>query len=559
MARPLPSARGAGALRTASTLVLALSALLSERSAHAQAAVETEPAVAPSVDPTAPVPPPNNDVQPGEPPRATTTSQPSGQDVDGHAPGDAADKRNFGERALDAVSSTSQTQARDGRHELLPKGEIGGRFEFGSYGRVNVASDLRGRQGRPADIVAHGSRLDEESYAELEFRREDTFTERLRTRIVTTLAMFPPFFHSSAKIDNAIALRQLYAQVAYDNTQVWVGSRMYRGDDIYLLNWWPLDNQNTIGGGVGGKLPTDTFVAVHAGMQRLDNPWQYQTIPGQVPYTNSTTNVDYMDRPRMIQTLKLTQFLRDNDRWTLFNDKRKGLKAALYGELHQIASGVRRNTESNVDERLPADFGYMFGAQLTYFTGVRDTFVSLVARHAGGLAVYDPLGVPLTFNNEKKTSGASENLVTLSGNFEYGPLAVMGAGYVRSMRDAGASPTSIEKYDEGIALVRPQFYFTDHVGLAVEGSVQARRYALAEGTTGDPLTASLVRGSIFPFLSPAGRGSFRRPVLGAVYTITGRNQGARSLYPQEDSFSRRSTEHYLGFTVEWWFNQSSYP
>jgi hypothetical protein len=24
---------------------------------------------------------------------------------------------------------------------------------------------------------------------------------------------------------------------------------MYRGDDVYLLNWWPLDNLNMVGGG----------------------------------------------------------------------------------------------------------------------------------------------------------------------------------------------------------------------------------------------------------------------------------------------------------------------
>src|SRR5690349_6676192 len=78
-----------------------------------------------------------------------------------------------------------------------PSGGPMGRFEFGSYGRVNVASDLRGRTGRDADIVAHGSRVDDDSYAELELRREDQFEDGIRTRIVTTLALFPPFFHFS--------------------------------------------------------------------------------------------------------------------------------------------------------------------------------------------------------------------------------------------------------------------------------------------------------------------------------------------------------------------------
>src|SRR5436309_2216031 len=54
-----------------------------------------------------------------------------------------------------------------------PKKPDTGHFEFGSYGRVRIASDLRGGTGRQANIVTHGDRIDEESYAELEIRRED--------------------------------------------------------------------------------------------------------------------------------------------------------------------------------------------------------------------------------------------------------------------------------------------------------------------------------------------------------------------------------------------------
>ena len=465
---------------------------------------------------------------------------------------------------VDAVSApkTNIEERREGR-QLLPKSDAkGGHFEFGSYGRVNVGSDLRGGTGRDPNIVAHGSRLEAASYAELEFRREDTFSEKIRTRIVTTLALFPPFFHFSGKIDNAIAVRQLYAQAAYGNVQLWVGSRMYRGDDIYLLNWWPLDNQNTVGGGAGGKIEkTDTFVSVHAGMQRLDNPYQYQTIPSPNPYGVGSSDTTYLDRPRTIQTFKVTQFFRNTDLRKYFNDEKKGFKAALYGELHEIGSGVRRNTDINVDEKLPADFGWLLGAQLTYYTGNRDTFASLFVRHASGLATYDPLSYPLTFNNKKTTSGASENLIAASVNYEKGPLALLAAGYLRFVRDAGDAPSSYQKYDEGIVIARPQFFFTDNVAVAVEGSYQARRYAGPQlnSTDGSPLTASLVRGSIMPFFSPSGRGSFRKPTLGVLYTMTGRSSGARSLYTPDDVFARRSVEHYAGFTVEWWFNQSSYP
>lgn len=534
--------RGCPRFRLAAALSLCAGAIgvFFTRSAWAQEAVDVVPAASASTPPAAPAPSAAPATAPAEPAKSTLG------------------------KVVGALLEHEPFEGRQERRELLPVGEKGGRFEFGSYGRVNVGSDLRGGTGRDPNLVAHGSRLEAASYAELELRREDTWSQLLRTRIVTTVALFPPFFHFSGNVNNMVGVRQLYAQAAYGDAQIWVGSRMYRGDDIYLLNWWPLDNQNTVGGGAGGKIEkTDTFLAAHAGMQRLDNPWQYQQIPSANPYGVGASNVTTLDRPRMIQTLKITQFLRNqkNNKRKFWSDDAVGFKASLYGELHEIGAGVRRDTESNADERLPADFGWLLGAQLTYYTGKRDTYVSAYVRHASGLASYDPLAVPVTFNNQKTTKGASENLIALAGNYEIGPLAVMAAGYLRFVRDPGGSATSYEKYDEGIAVVRPQYYFTEHVGLAVEGSYQARRYAGPQlGTTdGEPLVASMVRGSIMPFFSAAGRGSFRRPVIGAVYTVSGRNAGARSLYPAADPYARRGLEHYLGFTVEWWFNQSAYP
>ena len=146
-----------------------------------------------------------------------------------------------------------------------------GRFEFGSYGRVQVGT------GRDANIVAHGNRIDEDSYAELELRREDQFAPGVTSKVVTTLGFFPPFFHFSGDATQAIAIRNLYAQGTYDDLTLWVGSRMYRGDDIYLLDWWPLDNQNTVGGGAGYKVrwaTDETSFQLHVGMQRLDSSYQ---------------------------------------------------------------------------------------------------------------------------------------------------------------------------------------------------------------------------------------------------------------------------------------------
>lgn len=438
-----------------------------------------------------------------------------------------------------------------------------GRFEFGSYGRVYAASDLRGGTARGTNVVAFGPRIvDEGNYAELELRREDKWSERVKGRVVATLALFPPFFHFSGKATQAIAVRNLYAQGTYDTVTMWAGSRMYRGDDVYLLNWWPLDNQNTVGGGIGapiyksggdpGATQYETILQLHAGQQRLDNPYQFQQIPVVAPYGFGTTDITKLDRPRTVETAKLTQFIRPGG-------GSSGFKAVLYGELHQLAAGTFRDPLTTTDRGLPSDTGWMLGSQLTYFTGKRDTYVSLIMRHARGIAAYDPLAVPITFAVDRTVTGASETQVALWGNYEQEQFALLWAAYVRFFRDGSPSETSTQKYDEGAVVVRPSVFLGDHFGVSVEGSYQQRRIAMLLPGTDDALNASVAKFGVMPYFSPAGRGSYKRPQIRLLYVASFRDSGTRALYPVEDVFSQRSTEHFLGLGAEWWFNSSSYP
>ena len=438
-----------------------------------------------------------------------------------------------------------------------------GRFEFGSYGRVYAASDLRGGTGRGSNVVAFGPRIvDEGNYAELELRREDKWNERVKGRVVATLALFPQFFHFTGKAQQNIGVRNLYAQGTYDNVTMWAGSRMYRGDDVYLLNWWPLDNQNTVGGGIGaplykstqvqGATAYETILQLHAGQQRLDNPYQFQQVPVVAPFGFGTVDVTKLDRPRTIETLKLTQFIRPGG-------GPGGFKAILYGELHQLSAGTFNDPLTKVDRGLPEDSGWMLGSQLTYFTGKRDTYASLVMRHARGIAAYDPLAVPITFALDRTTGGASETQIALSGNYEQEEFSILWAAYVRFFRDGSPAQTSTAKYDEGAAVIRPSVFLGDHFGISLEGSYQQRRLATLQPGTNDQLNASVTKFGVIPYFSPAGRGSYKRPQIRLLYVASFRDSATRALYPVEDVFNQRSTEHFLGLGAEWWFNSSSYP
>jgi maltoporin len=102
-------------------------------------------------------------------------------------------------------------------------------------------------------------------------------------------------------------------------------------------------------------------------------------------------------------------------------------------------------------------------------------------------------------------------------------------------------------------------FLGDHFGISVEGSYQQRRLAMLLPGSDDQLNASVTKLGLMPYFSPAGRGSYKRPQIRLLYVASFRDSGTRALYPVEDVFSQRKTEHFLGIGAEWWFNSSSYP
>lgn len=442
-----------------------------------------------------------------------------------------------------------------------------GAFSFGSYGRVIAATDARGGPGRDADIVAHGSRLDESNYVELELRRDDEWAKTgASTRLVATLAIAHPVFHYDGEFDIDMAVRNLYLQtddLGLDGLRVWAGSRMLRGDDIYLLDFWPLDNLNTLGAGVGFNYEQRSDFELHGGLSRPDTPFYHQSVDRPRPLNQlGATRVEVLNRQRFIGSLRASHIV------NLGKDG-AGVKGVAYGEMHQLPSGQRETEQLRVFEEVPSDDGYVIGGEISAFSGSRDTHVNLFVRYATGLAAYGQFATPGQLGLDRTTSGAHELLVAAGGNWELGPVGVMLGAYFRSFRDA-SDDLNFEDVDEGIVAARPHFFFGELGGVAVEGSYQvAQRGVLwsAQETTGEidtseaptgPHTGRLFRLGFVPFVSPAGRGDFSRPQLRFIWALTFRDEGAKAFYPQDDVFGLRDVEHFIGVGAEWWFNSSSY-
>jgi maltoporin len=332
---------------------------------------------------------------------------------------------------------------------------------------------------------------------------------------------------------------------------------MYRGDDIYLLDFWPLDNLNTMGAGARYDFTKNTYAALHMGFNEPNTPFYLQSVERPNPLNQlGAVGINVLDRQRFIGSAKVSHIIPLG---------KGGIKAVAYAEAHQLSAG-QRETQPRVFETLPANTGFVVGAQLGAFTGDRDGHVNLFVRYAAGLAAYGDFATPNQLGLDQTASGAHELVLALGGNWEVGAFGLMAGGYFRSFRNASAG-LDFGDVDEGIFAVRPQVFFGEVGGLALEGSFQAQQRGVvtqADATAGQPAStsgpfaASLWRFGVMPFLSPAGRGDYSRPQFRLIYALTARNAGAMNLYPVDDVFSLRKTEHFFGIGAEWWFNSSSY-
>ncbi|HEY8377331.1 MAG TPA: carbohydrate porin, partial [Nannocystis sp.] len=332
----------------------------------------------------------------------------------------------------------------------------------------------------------------------------------------------------------------------------WAGSRMYRGDDIYLLDFWPLDNLNTIGGGLGYAWKRGTELKFHAGLNQPTDPFYRQSVLRPPVYNQfGETEVAILDRQKLVSSVKLSHI------WPV--GQTGGVKGILYGEFHYVPPG-QREVEDHIYEDVPRDHGFVGGAQLGAFTGKRSTYFNFTARFATGLAAYGELNAPRQLRPDRRATGAYELLLTLSGNWERGPFGILFGSYYRQFRNASRS-LDWDDLNEGILITRPQVWFAKIAGVALEASYQAQqRGVLVEKEPGlfAPVFAHMGRFGLVPFITPGGPGAFQRPHIRLIYLLTVRDAATRSLYPGDDVFARRGVDHFIGVGAEWWFGSTSY-
>lgn len=453
--------------------------------------------------------------------------------------------------------------------ELPPPSDTG--LRFGSYGRVIAGTDLRGGKPEATNVVAFGPRIVEPSYLEIDLSYGFDTPGGRRLRPVITLAFDGTLFHETGDFDAQPALRNVFldAELTPELT-AWVGSRMYRGDDIYLFSYWPLDDQNTVGGGVvfrhfadrddAGRPTGDMLeLASHVGFNRLNRDFTFQQIDVPDPEQGATT-VTQLNRQRIVASATASYILAG---------LRGGqsLKLKAHGEFHALGAGTRERTDGTLEE-LPADQGMLGGIQVGTFGHSVDgegptamtyrRHLNVFMRYAKGLAAFDELAPPTTFGADLKTQKANELSFGVSGNFDHAFGNILVGALSRRFTDADVSEDDIDDGWEYAINARPLVRTVPSVFVGADLSYQARFPRGLNPNTQQAQDPAVLQIAPMLVYSPMGPSAYDRPQLRLVYRAARYNQAALDLFVPDDPRRANTWVHFLGVQAEWWFNSSTY-
>ena len=404
-----------------------------------------------------------------------------------------------------------------------------GRFGFGS-GRVLIASDPRWTRAAAQHRLAR-HRIDEDSYAEPSpargrLLRQDPHARRRRAR-----GRRRSFF--SGKPEQFFYVRNLYAQSTY-------GMSSWRARTAATTRTCSTGGRSTIrtrSAAEPVQPAKTTRLAVHVGMQRLENPFQYQVTEATSPFGIGSTGVVSLNRPR----------------WCRRSSSRRcsATEGVLEPEGGDEDGHTARSTRSApaYGPRVAADraaFGLGFPRRRAArpLERAERRHLNVWARYAHGLAAYDMLAVPTRSRTTRRRAARTSSR---RGERKRAARPVRPGGGLLSLlhRRVGVAdePSTVP---EGTAVVRPHVFLGDYFDrgrgeppgarLRIRGSDQARWQRALRGR---------VALRAMPYFAD-GEG-FHAPPRGHALSLP--NEGARAHYPIEDVRAQYSVQHYLGLGV----------
>ena len=421
--------------------------------------------------------------------------------------------------------------------------------QVGSYGRVVAGTTTEGGASRPI-AVATPSRTLADPYVEIDLAWTREATDGTRFDAVVTPALVGALFHQDGTFDGDLTLRNLYAEaVAGSGWKAWAGARMVRGDDVYLLDTWPLDNLNVVGGGAGWSNQA-TGVRATFGLNRLNGgDWQYQVVDRIVPGSVGTESVTLLDRQRGVAAVTADHALALGS---------LTLRPRLHAEFHALPAGTRWVEDDTVAQELPSERGFLLGGELSVWGPAGHDHAHVFVRQATGIAATGLLTVPLGgLAVDRSVNAASERVYAVAANKEFGRVGVALGVLGRSWSDADGQTTDADDGTDVSLALRPTVYPTATTSLALEVDREAAWRSGPDARSGrqEPLTVTRV--SILPALQMEP-GTYGRPQVRLQYTLSHASESTLAQLDPDDVRAARRVTHWFGVGAEWWIDSRSY-
>ncbi len=453
---------------------------------------------------------------------------------------------------------------------------LGDRADFGgSYGRMGIGWVKSGQVGAGLymDIVSHnaiGGRLEEGDYLEpwmrLHLLKKSDDPDALQVDIQSSFEAYSTGAGLLGDIANGdTASIKLFPEQAYIEAKnvftpglsFWLGSRLYRQNDIHIADYFYF-NKN-VGNGAGVKYDAKKageveFVVMQTTSGSSFFKYDLNTTPG------ASSNFVYRPRTEFIVQYKLplgfgTSFVQ------------------AMAQYHVLPRSQNENLASPTNVN-PPDWGVVGGLKLHMdLTGENfsDTSIRVGNRIAngaeGGGQTYQTFGVENADGTYKGAYGIEfvehfnaqiKDIVGINGYFtahySHGATDLqpsLGPGNGTGSRDPSTcseSSCANARGDYAVG-VRPIFYVADQFHIITEATYSMRKDDQQKAGT-------LVKLNIAPTIVPlGGKSVWSRPHIRLIYTVGFYNKAAQdqlmSSYLQ--TAGKTDVAHYLGARTEWWF------
>lgn len=442
---------------------------------------------------------------------------------------------------------------------------------FGSYGRVGVDWSFvnGGSIGRRLNLNNMGSiggRLEEQDYLELApvlhfkpFKENDPTMINVQLRFAVYSRSLSLFGNSSTSSLGGLtlALPEIFAEARNINNSgvnVWIGSRLYRGPDVHIADYFYFNDHS--GQGFGIELRNTRFCTIFVSSTDTSS-----NLPPYFYLNFQTGTPGLALRQRVVFNL-------EHD--IVFSEKQT---LTLLGEFHRMGdadSPVEISPyagDSTVVLNYPSDFGYVFGVQHVSVLGESGSgqYNRIALRYGARIANGGDGGISKTsftfgapnldemnFKNAYSISLVDEVFLNLSENNAFN-------GYLIFTKSKGGAETDglaetyfgrevyNSKKDFTIGF-RDTHFFTDKFHVIGE-----LHYSNRKDGTDEPY--AMTKLSLAPTFVPAGQKSaWARPQLRFVASLARYNNAAKeNLYSPYLGFTGpKQWGYYFGVKAEWW-------